>query len=100
MQFSTKLFSYNKESKGFIAEAYDLCSIRENPFHRIYSDSCDEGITLVSERTGVAADYVIYRTEFSDNEDRELLYWTLHPTPSTVRKCPQLRGSYVTIFND
>ncbi len=100
MQVSTSKFSYNPKNRGFVAEASDLCSMDQELFHQVYPDSCDPGITLISEKTGKHADYFLYRTEISDNEDRELLYWTLHPTSETVRKLPALCGTYVTIFND
>lgn len=100
MRVCTSKFTYNPKNKGFVAEASDLGTIDQEIFHPIYPDACDPGITLISEKTGKHADYFLYRTERSANEDRELLYWTLHPTAETLRRLPALRGTYVTIFND
>lgn len=98
MQISTCKFTYNKQHRGFVAEASDLCPVSQPLFHRVFDDSCDDGITLISHITGLSADF--YVDEIGKNADQDILYWLLKPTSTTVRKYPRLRGVYVRIFND
>ena len=95
---STDRFLYSKETKTFVASISDLGTTYV--FDRIYSDAADEGLTLVSEKSGLEATYYLDHTNFSNDADRELESWELKPTVETVRKHPQLRDTTILIFND
>lgn len=66
-------------------------------FGPIYGDAADLGCVLVSPRTGAAAVWFVAGTV---RRDGEVLYWTLHPTTETVRRCGALRGVEVVVYND
>ncbi len=97
MKVTTSQFHYYAAEKEFVVEASNLG--RNQPqFHQVYPDSCDEGLTLVSAKTGKEVDYAVNHTE----KDREgdIAYWELTPTRESLRKVPQARGTTVTILND
>ncbi len=62
-------------------------------FERVWNDACDEGLTLVSHRTGKEVVYAIDRIE-ADNEG-DILYWDLIPARLDEQFLPTLR-----LFND
>ena len=95
---STDRFLYSKETKTFVASISDLGTTYV--FDRIYSDAADEGLTLVSEKSGIEATYYLDHTNFSNDADHELESWELKPTTETVRKHPQLCDTTILIFND
>lgn len=95
--YSTEQFTISE--KCFISEASDLERGR-NLFKQIYPDACDEGLELISQRTGESSKWYVTNTEYSNDEDRELQAWHLKPTPETLRKHPRLQGYTMTIFND
>jgi hypothetical protein len=77
-----------------IAEMSDLGS---HPFRRIYPDAIDLGLTILSP-TGQEVDFYISR-EDKDNEG-ELRYYELEPTPESLRKVPYAQNVKVILFND
>ena len=95
MRHSTSKFTFAKDSKRFIAEASEL---GPNMFEQIYPDACDQGIVLVSEKTGVETKWVEDRQLW--DWEGELGGWVLIPTAETLRKVPALRGYEVHILND
>ena len=102
-QFSAKQFTYDKKAKEFAAEVSELSATGENlaqlcVFHQVYSDSCDQGITLVSHITGQESDWAV-ANETKDVEGETML-WVLEPTFPSLRKFPALSGHRVIIFND
>lgn len=61
-------------------------------FGRVWDDSCDEGLTLVSSRRpGEAVVFVVSHTEVRDGD---LLYWDLKPADGRDR------GFTVRVYND
>lgn len=67
-------------------------------FERIYPDACDQGVSVVSEKSGKVAKYAVER-ELTDGEG-ELQGWRLTPTRETLRALPQLSGKNLMIYND
>lgn len=49
-RISTKYFTWDRERMMFVAEASDLKGF--DLFSTVFDDACDEGFTLVSEKTG------------------------------------------------
>lgn len=95
---TTRDFSYNDAKKSFVSEASTLtrggrCSL----FHQIYQDSCDEGLILISDKTGAEVKFVVDNTE---TREGDILCWKLVPLDEEVRKNPRLKGVTMTIFND
>jgi hypothetical protein len=82
--FSTDLFSF--KDKLFTVEISTLSQGSRRPvFGRVYDDACDEGITLISERTGDKIVFVVDSIDYSgQGEDREVAGWRLKPAP---RRC-------------
>lgn len=72
---STDRFTYLKDEHLLVAEISDLG--RGFAFGRVYDDACDEGLTLVSHRTGRTAPYAVDRVD--RDGDGELMGWTLLP---------------------
>lgn len=87
---STRQFFYDASNAEFVGEASST-----NGFGRVYDDACDEGLTLISARTGVAVTFVIDQTH--RNEEGEVLYWRLVPVATSKGEIPFV---YVRLFND
>jgi len=96
-EFSTKLFTIDKKNKTFISE---LSELKGNTFKQIFSDACDEGLTLVSEISGNKSDWFINDFEYTNNIDKELVAIHLLPTPETIRKFPGLKDYKMVLLND
>jgi hypothetical protein len=65
-------------------------------FIRAFPDSCDEGLDVVSERTGAVERFVVVETVYgTEDDDRSILSWKLEP----VRRALKGKTSLV-IFND
>jgi hypothetical protein len=84
----TDRFSWLPGERLFVAEASDLPALT-----RVWDDACDEGLTLVSHRTGQNVPVVIA----SEERDREgdVRYWDLVPIDPNKRDLFKVR-----IFND
>lgn len=102
MQFSTSMFHWTPEDGLFSQELSSLgVAPHQNAFHQLYSDACDEGITLISEVTGKEANYFVDHMDRTLTEDGwETHGWNLLPTPETLRQSPQLKNTRVLIIND
>lgn len=72
--YSTNLFSYNKETNTFMAEASTLC--KGNPLYQIFNDACDYGFWMESARTGKLMLFLFESTDRSLNEN-EIYGWRL-----------------------
>lgn len=89
MRVSTRHFIWFGPENKFVAEISDLGL--NFKFERVYDDACDEGLTLVSHRTG---DEIVFalNEELKDN-DGDVIGWTLKPVSKNV-------NFTITIFND
>lgn len=85
---STERFTFVKAENLLVAEMSDLPG-----FGQVYDDACDEGMTLVSHRTGREVVYGVEHVE----RDREgdLMFWDLRPAKRADAGLPTVR-----IFND
>jgi len=92
---STLRVSYNKDSRVFVADISDFGPGFK--FGQVYPDSCDEGMRLVSHKTGHEADFVVVDAETNDGD---VLCWKLSATRQAVRRNPNLAGVTMTIYND
>lgn len=86
---STSLFTWNLQTKTFVAEASDFKGFRPGP---AYDDAADEGFTLVNEKSGCEVRLVETHEEYRDGE---LLWWEYEPID------PRYKGAFkVKVFND
>ena len=85
---STDRLTFCREEWLLVAEMSDLPG-----FGRVWDDACDEGLTLVSHRTGREVVYAVNHIERDDEGD--LLYWDLRPVDHRDNSLPTLR-----VFND
>lgn len=83
---STDKFTWDRVSKKFIAEISDLG--KGFTLGRVWNDSCDEGLTLISHRTGAELVFVV---ENEVTRDGDFLYWSLKSTDGRFE---------MTLFND
>lgn len=97
---STAMFHYDKQDRCFSQEMSTLqCGPKNRPvLERIYPDACDEGIRLISERSGQECVFYVDRTHV--NRDNEITHWELFVTPECLRKMPHMKGVKVIIWND
>jgi len=80
------------QSRNFVAEMSDI-----GGFGRVYDDSADVGLTLVSRYPGHDDMVFVVDHEKRDSEG-EVLYWKLKPVnPSQQRKTGHFN---ITVFND
>ena len=85
---SSNKFQYCSKSNSFIAEASELRGFK---LGRVYDDACDEGFSIVSEKTGKSAVFALV-AEIIHNE--ELGGWNF------VCVTPGLKHLKAVIFND
>ena len=83
---STRQLRWDASERHFTADMSDL-----HGFGRVWADSCDTGLTLVSAKTG--AEVVCVVTYENVDADGDTRYWILKPV--SVRE-----HFTVTIFND
>lgn len=80
---SSSQLTYNAASKLFSAFASDT-----NGFGRVWNDSCDEGLTVVSSKTGKRVVFVV--EDVAHDDEGDLTYWSLR----------SLDGAYaMVVFN-
>jgi hypothetical protein len=78
------------------AEASDLPTLR---LHQVWQDSCDEGFTVVSHKTGERTTFVKYgETRDSDGDLQATVFVSVNNKTGCTDK-PVARLS-ITIFND
>jgi hypothetical protein len=83
---STTQFTWDKASKTFIGEISST-----HGFGRVYNDSADEGLTLVSQWTGREMVFVVEHTE--RDQDGDVQFWLLKPVDRSL-------WATVKLFND
>ena len=82
--------------KGLLHLIAELSDLGPNPFHQVYPDACDEGITVQGNSDKV--DYVVAHIE--RNRENEVVSYDLIPTSDSIRRVPACRNTRVTLFND
>jgi len=93
---STKQLTWNKESKTFSAFISDFG--KNFQFERIYPDACDEGITVLSDKTGKTA--VFYVKGIQRNYEDGIQYWILEADQKSIKQNPTLKNVKIQIWND
>jgi hypothetical protein len=95
-RLSTARFSWLKESRCFAAEASEL----PHSFApgQIYPDAADEGLVLMSARTGEEVRYYLHHIDKS--ADNEIQGWNYLPVPEDARRIRGAAGTSVLIIND
>jgi hypothetical protein len=89
---------HRSEGQTFVAELSDFEQTFR--FKQIYPDAADEGMTVVSNRTGREVDYVVVKVDQMPGEDFEIAGWNLEPTAKSLRQVPACRGTKLLIIND
>lgn len=93
--YQSTQFMFHRESFMMTAEMSEL----RQGFGQIYPDAADEGLTIVSHRTGKPMDFVVDHVEYSaDGED--LIWWDLIPAFKHKIKDPLVQRLRVRIYND
>jgi hypothetical protein len=84
------------ENKELIAEVSDFG--KSFNFERVYPDACDEGVKLMSHRTGVVSTWTTVASV--RDQESEMMFWILQPDGYSIRKQPALEGWMMRVFND
>ena len=92
---SSKQFRVAPIMKRLTAE---ISSLGRNPFVRVYSDACDQGLELYSDKTGKTSWWVVQRETRDD--DGDLIAWILVPTGQSLAYDHSLVDWKMEIFND
>jgi hypothetical protein len=79
-QHTTDLFTWSDADGCGIADVSDL---GPEPFIRVYPDACDQGLELVSSRTGRTERFYVHETLRSP--EGELQGWRLEPVSKALR---------------
>ena len=95
-RISTKAFTWNPESRVFVAE---ISSLGERVLGPLYNDACDKGFVLESEWSGNLVPVHLSRREVNEY-DGDLVMWIFKPTADAVRKVPVCAGIEVHVLND
>lgn len=98
-RYSTKQFTFDATTGEFLAEASELTGgdVARPLFGQVFSDSADEGLILVSAKTGHPI--VFYVSMTKRNADNDVLWWSLSMAPESKRQNPSVCVT-VKIFND
>ncbi len=83
---STRQLSWFADERRYVGEISST-----NGFGRVYDDACDEGLTLVSARTGNEQVFVVADVDVDSEGD--VRFWTLKPVDRHL-------DVSVTLFND
>ena len=89
-------FFYHAEDRCFTQEISSL-ERRYNLFGQLYDDACDQGFTMVSQKTGVEVSFYLSKDIDRAGDEGG---WEFEPIPESVRKTPAAKGLKVIIFND
>lgn len=91
----TAQLSYSEETKNFSAF---LSDIPNSEWIQTYSDACDQGLVVVSDKTGKSVTY----TQEGENRDKEgdLEFLILKPTKKSTKEVPACIGTTLILFND
>lgn len=92
---SSKNFTWVPEERAFVA---DMSDMPQGTFCRAYPDAADEGLLLVSVKTGAEVMYV--ENHQARDAEGELKYVEYVPTKDAARRVPGCRGTRVLLFND
>lgn len=105
--FNSNQFHFDPATKVLSQEISTLSAGSRKPvFHQVYSDACDEGITIESSETGFSIDFAVDGYDYNgQGEDREICGWKLIPTRESLRKLPpalreRSKNLRVLIIND
>lgn len=96
--YQSTQFFHDHEKKTFIADAAELAQCGEALFDSPAKGHPASGLTIVSSKTGDAADFLIEKVV--RDRDCDISFWRLTPTRATVDKHPELLDYVVQIFND
>jgi hypothetical protein len=96
MAVSTDKFTWDSKNKKFIGEISEIGGV----FERIFSDTHDIGLRVISAKTGKEVRFCVHRTIVTNAEDGEIVKWVLRVAREDVRKFPQLKDVEMIIFND
>jgi hypothetical protein len=92
-------FTIHREGEGrhftLVGELSDFGPAGTYPFHQIYPDACDEGVT-VQGKSG-AVDYCVSEWKVEDGDLQKII---LLPTPESVKRVPGAAGSDMVLYND
>lgn len=92
--YQSDSFDYDPQTRVFSQDASMLEHTFKPMFHQVYQDAIDDGLAIVSSRTGRKVSYVV--TNIKRNADQDILFWELSPIQSDVRIA---QGTTVIIFN-
>lgn len=97
-RYPISMFTWDPKTRTFTCELSTLDEGGRNPrwYRQIYPDAADAGITIMGQKGDV--DY--YIADEHKDEEGDLQYITLLPTPESERKVPGCKGTKVTLFND
>lgn len=103
MAFSTELFGYSDHLKLFTVDISQLqcASPNRQVFERIYPDSADQGIRLISHKTGIETAWFVSHVDTQPDSDgsADIVGWNLQPTIETKTLVPALRNARLLIVN-
>lgn len=78
--FSSRLFSYNTQSRSFVGEISTLV-IGNGPLSgQIYPDACDEGLCVVSSKTGRVIRFALQEEKRNADHDLEAIIFKIEPS--------------------
>jgi len=75
-EISTKYLHYQKLPRSFFAEISELPG-KQLPLRRLYPDACDEGLDLVSHKTG--AKITMYLDHIGRDAEGDVVAWVFKP---------------------
>jgi hypothetical protein len=95
---SSKMFTVRIDMwKKYVFSTFISDLGRSFHFTRVYNDSCDEGLTIVSSKTGKEVTFAINKVDKSEGDIR---YWELLPVKESIQRVPAAKNCKVLIFND
>lgn len=92
--FRSSDFDFDSTTGVFSQDMSILDHKTHTVFHQVYVDAIDDGLAIVSDRTGVTVSYAVDET--IRNADQDIVKWVLVPINPDKTKA---RGTSVVIYN-
>lgn len=90
---NTREFTWVEKERLLVTEMSDL-NARGITFGRVFDDACDEGLSIISQRTGIE---VVFAVNHIEKSEGDLVFWDLVPWGASG---PLDLGIRVRVFND
>lgn len=99
--FSSRMFSFQGLGGNRFRAAVDRSTLDHassgSTFRQIHDDAADVGFVVESAITGRRVTFVV--TDAKRDSEGDTVAWIAGPTQESIRECPRVANTVITIFN-